>query len=271
MKAIALSLLLVACAGRGFAQDRVEPVAPAPAAASTPVVNPTPAAQPAPARPTSDGITYVVPAETTIPLILQNTINTKSAYAGQNIYCESIFPITVGNRIIIPKGSSVRGTVTQVLRPGRLKGKALLGLRFDELVLPTGATLQLRAVLSGFGTTGNDRFNPKEGKIQGAGSKGADAGKVAETTITGAELGTIIGAGKGDTLKGLGIGTAAGAAAGAIWVLASRGKDIILPYGTSLELKLTQPVTFMNYDLEPASRYDSGPSIPSPEYRPRRR
>lgn len=263
MKAIALTLLVMAFAGTGLAQTKVEPVASAPAA--------NPASPPStPAKPTSDGTTFVVPAETTIPLILQNTINTKSAYAGQFIYCESIFPITVGNRIIIPKGSSVRGTVTQVLRPGRLKGKALLGLRFDELVLPTGATLPLRAVLSGFGTTGDDRFNPQEGKIQGAGSKGADARKVAETTITGAELGTIVGAGKGGTLEGLGIGSAAGAAAGAIWVLASRGKDIVLPYGTSLELKLTQPVTFMNYDLEPASRYDSGPQMPAPEYRPRR-
>ena len=40
-------------------------------------------------------------------MILMNTINTKSAFVGQAIYCESIYPITVGNHIIIPKGSSI--------------------------------------------------------------------------------------------------------------------------------------------------------------------
>ena len=53
-----------------------------------------------------DNAKIVVPADTTIPMILENTINTKSAFVGQAIYCESIYPITVGNHIIIPKGSS---------------------------------------------------------------------------------------------------------------------------------------------------------------------
>ena len=97
-------------------------------------------------------------------MILMNTINTKSAYVGQAIYCESIYPITVGNHIIIPKGSSIRGTVTEVVRPGRVKGRAQLGLRFDELILPNGTTRHLRATLAGFGSAGDDKFKPKEGQ-----------------------------------------------------------------------------------------------------------
>ena len=104
------------------------------------------------------------PADTTIPMILENTINTKSAYVGQAIYCESIYPITVGNHIIIPKGSSIRGTVTEVIRPGRVKGRAQIGLRFDELILPNGTTRHLRATLAGFGSEGDDKFKPKEGQ-----------------------------------------------------------------------------------------------------------
>ena len=60
-------------------------------------------------------------------MILMNTINTRSAYVGESIYCESIYPITVGNHIIIPKGSSIRGTVTEVIRPGHVKGRAQIG------------------------------------------------------------------------------------------------------------------------------------------------
>ena len=208
----------------------------------------------------------VVPAETTIPLILLSTINTRSAYVGQAIYCESIFPITQHNRIVIPKGTSIRGTLTQVVRPGRVKGRAQIGLRFDELVLPNGTTLPLRATLSGFGGRRKEDFNSKEGKITGQSSKGEDAGKVVSTTVTGAEIGSIAGVAGHNVGAGLGIGSAAGAAGGLVWVLASRGKDAVLPHGTSLELQLTAPITFNRDDVERPSPYDQGPALPRREY-----
>jgi hypothetical protein len=68
-----------------------------------------------------------VPADTTIPLVLKNTISSRTASVGQAIYCETIYPITVGDRIVIPTGSYVKGSVTQVIRPGHVKGKAQIG------------------------------------------------------------------------------------------------------------------------------------------------
>src|SRR3989304_4601791 len=65
---------------------------------------------------------FVVPAHTVIPLTLKNAINSRTAFVGQAIYCETIYPITVGNRIVIPVGTYVKGAVTQVVRPGRIKG-----------------------------------------------------------------------------------------------------------------------------------------------------
>ena len=248
MKAITLAVLMLALALPGFTQTPAVP-------ADSPV-----------AEPNSE---IVVPADTTIPMILINTINTKSAYVGQSLYCESIYPITVGNHIIIPKGSSIRGTVTEVIRPGHVKGRAQLGLRFDELILPNGTTRHLRATLAGFGSEGNDKFKPKEGQIEGGGSKGKDAETVARTTIPGAEIGAIVGAAKGAPLEGLGIGSAAGAATGLVWILATRGKDVVLPHGTSLELQLSQPVTFDREEVAPPSSYDAGPTIPRREYGPR--
>ena len=191
-----------------------------------------------------------VPAETHIPVSLENAINSKTAYPGQFIYCRTIFPITVDNRIVIPVGSYIKGEVTQVVKPGRIHGKAKLGLRFDSLTLPNGVTEQLRASLSSFGTSGKEGFNRKEGKIEGQATKGKDAGRVAQATITGAQIGTLAGISGGHTLRGLGIGSAAGAAAGAIWVLASRGKNIYLPPGTSLELELGAPLNFAPDQLD---------------------
>lgn len=193
--------------------------------------------------------------------MLLTPINTKSAFVGASFYCVSVYPITVGNRIIIPKGSSVRGTITQVVRPGHVKGKAQIGMRFDEMVLPNGTTVQLRAVLSGFGTTGGEKYKPDEGKIEGQSSKGEDAGKVVGTTISGGEMGTIIGLERGAPGEGAAIGAGAGAAAGIIWVLASHGKDAVLPNGTSLELKLTQPLNFSQWEVQPRTPYDEGPNM----------
>ncbi len=212
------------------------------------------------ARPESSAL--VVPASTIIPLELMVTINSRTAYAGQPIYCQTVYPITVGNRIVIPVGSYVRGQVTQVVRPGRVKGRAQLGLRFDTLTLPNGTTRPLRATLSGFGGTGKEGFKRDESKIEGQSTKGEDAGKVAETTVTGAEVGSIAGVGSGHTVEGLGIGSAAGAVGGLIWVLASRGKEIVLRTGTNLELRLAAPISLEFDEVDPPSPYRKGPMLP---------
>ena len=105
--------------------------------------------------------------------------------------------------------------------------------------------------------------------MKGEDRKAKTWGTVVRTTIPGAEIGTIVGAAKGAPLEGLGIGSAAGAATGVAWILATRGKDMVLPHGTSLDLQLSQPVNFDREEVEPPSHYDSGPEMPRPEYGPR--
>jgi hypothetical protein len=63
----------------------------------------------------------------------------------------------------------------------------------------------------------------------------------------------------------LGIGSAIGAAGGLIWILASRGKDIMLPPGTNLEFQLAAPLSFERDELEPPGRYEEGPALPRRE------
>jgi type IV secretion system protein VirB10 len=146
-----------------------------------------------------------------------------------------------------------------------MKGRGQIGIRFDTLILPDGVTRSLRATLSGFGGTGQEAFKPDESKIEGASSKGEKAGKVAQTTITGAEIGTIAGVANRSAVKGLAIGSLAGAAGGLVWVFASRGKEIVLPSGTNFELQLSAPLTFSRDELGPPSPYDGGPAMPHKE------
>lgn len=203
----------------------------------------------------------VVPAQTAIPLALKNTISSRTAFVGQAIYCETIYPITVGNRIVIPVGSYVKGTVTQVVRPGRLKGKAKIGLRFDSLTLPNGTTRPLRATLSSYGGDGNQGFQREEGRIEGEGTKGEDAARIGTTATQGAILGGVA----ARSGKGAGLGALTGGVGGLIWVLATRGREVLLPPGTSLELQLSTPLSFDRDEVEPPSRYDDGPALPPRE------
>lgn len=218
-------------------------------------------AAPAAAPPSSR---WVVPANTTIPVTLRNTISSRTAYIGQAIYCQTIYPITMNDRIVIPAGTYVKGTVAQVVRPGRVKGTAKIGLRFESITLHSGLTRPLRATLSGYGGNGAEGFSREEGKIEGESSKGEDATKVASTGVQGALIGAIAGRGG----KGAGIGAASGALGGLVWILATRGREIVLRPGTSLELQLTAPLNLEREGSDLPARYQEGPALPPPDIGP---
>lgn len=179
----------------------------------------------------------VIPVGTRLGLLLQNTINTKTAAVGDPVYFESIYPIVVNNRVLIPVGSYVRGSVTYAKRPGRIKGRGELHLRFDELILPNGYTVQLSASLASAGARQGEEVDREEGRIKGDTSKGEDVGTVATTGTTGAGVGAIAGGGKGAA-----IGGAAGAAAGLAATLFTRGRELELPRGTTVDVVLDRPL-----------------------------
>src|SRR4051795_320069 len=134
----------------------------------------------------------VVPG-TKIPLSMINSISTKHAAEGDRIYLETVFPILVSGRIVIPPGSYVAGTVTQVKRPGRVKGHGELYVRFDSLTLPNGVTRDFRARMGGLDGRATEELDKTEGKIISEGGKAADAQKVGETAAAGASIGAISG------------------------------------------------------------------------------
>ena len=190
----------------------------------------------------------VVPAGTRVPLALINNLSTKHSGEGDRVYLETVFPITIEGRIIIPRGSYVTGTITEAKRPGRVKGKGELFLRFDSLTLPNGVTREFRSRLGGADADAGE-YDREEGKIRGEGNKGGDARTVAKTTGAGAAVGGIAGSAAGHAGMGVGIGAAAGAAAGLASVLLSRGPDLILPKGTSFEMVLDRNLRFKPVEL----------------------
>ncbi len=189
---------------------------------------------------------YVVPEGTKVPLQLINSVSTKTAQVGDRVYLQSNFPVLSGGRIVIPPGSYVTGTVTKVMRGGKVKGKAELYVRFDSLTLPNGVTRDFRASLGGLDGSNPGKLDKTEGRVEGEGNKAGDAMKVGEA----AAWGTMIGGVAARTGTGAGIGAAAGAAAGLVGILMTRGPDAILERGSTVEMQLDRSLKFTDVELE---------------------
>lgn len=193
---------------------------------------------------------FTVPPGTRIPLSMINSISTKTAADGDRVYLETVFPILENGKVVIPPGSYVAGTVTETKRPGRVKGRGELWIRFDSLTLPNGVTRDFRARMSGLDGTASETLDKNEGKIKGEGDKAGDLKTVGEAGAGGATLGGLAGAAAGHAGLGAGIGAAAGATAGLLGVLLSRGPDAVLARGTTMEMVTDRPLQFTIADID---------------------
>jgi type IV secretion system protein VirB10 len=192
-----------------------------------------PASAPAVAAPAQ----LVVPIGTKLPLVLNNAVTTRNAHPGDPVYFETVFPVVLNDRIVVPAGSYVQGEILEAKRPGRVKGKGEMRLRLTTMILPNGYTVKFDAVPTNAGTGGNEATD-KEGEIHGDTDKASDAGTVIKTTAVGAGIGAIAGRSAG----GAGIGAGVGAATGLVAVLLTRGPELELPRGTSMDIVLDRPL-----------------------------
>lgn len=197
-----------------------------------------------------DSKQFVVQTGTHIPLSLINSVSTKNSAPGDRVYLETVFPILVDGKIVIPPGSFVEGTITAVQRPGKLKGRGEFHLRFDSLTLPNGTTRDFRARVSGLDGRASEELDRKEGSVKSEGNKSGDTRTVAETAAAGASVGALAGGVSGAAGMGAGIGAAAGATAGLIGVMFTRGPEAVLAKGTTLEMVLDRPVQFESSELD---------------------
>jgi hypothetical protein len=210
----------------------------------------------------------VVPEGTVIPIVLTAYLNTKSSQVGDTLYADTTYPIWIQQRLAIPRGSTIRGTVTDVVRPGRIKGKGRLAIRIDDVLLPNGVRRELVASFKGLHGPGDESLDRKSETVAAGASKGEDAGTVVGTSSSGAIIGALSSGGKGAA-----IGAGAGAAAGLATVLFTRGRDLVLEPGTQFDLELKKPLKFAFNELDfTASQLNNAQREPrtrtvSPTYR----
>lgn len=198
-------------------------------------------AQP-PASPTMSAspskASLTIPAGSKVPLSLKQAISTKTAKEGDPVYAETTFPYVINDKIAIPVGTYIQGKITRVERGGRVKGRAQLLIHFTSMIYPSGYTVLLGGSIEN--TPGAEKTTMKdpEGTIQ----QDSDAGKKAKDVAGAATTGAVIGA-ISDGGKGAGIGAGIGAVGGLAIAMLTRGSDVRLQPGTSIEMEIQREVT----------------------------
>ncbi|HEY0759624.1 MAG TPA: hypothetical protein VGD59_10250 [Acidisarcina sp.] len=209
----------------------------------------------APAQPASPAPkTYTVPAGTKVLLTLQSPINTKSAKPGDGVYLMSAFPVIVGNRVLIPSGMYVQGTVDSVERHIRIKGHAKLNMHFTSMIFPNGSVVEIPGMMSGIpGSKGPKVIGGGEGTVEQTGGTGdviKAAGKGAEVGVS---PGVIVGAVENHPFAGAGAGAVGGALVGAAVSLFTHGNDIEILTGSQVEMVLQRPLILQDSNLSDAA------------------
>src|SRR5262249_50028831 len=147
-------------------------------------------------------------------------------------------PIAGDGQIVVPAESYVQGVVTHAKRSGRVSGRAELAIRLETLTLPSGKVLKFSPRLTSLDDeeTGQ-RVEGKEDVVRQGGDKGKDLAQVAIFAGSGATIGALV----DRSWKGAGIGSAAGAATGLATVLMTRGHEVELRRGSTLDVVFDRP------------------------------
>jgi hypothetical protein len=165
-----------------------------------------------------------LPAGTRLPILLDTTVGSDVSKIEQPVHAHLSRPVVLDGTTVIPEGSKLNGVVTDAKRSGRVKGRAHVAMRFDTLIVPAH----------------NERYQINTTAVgrTAQSTKKRDALEIGAGAAGGAIVGGLVGGGKGAA-----IGSAVGAGGGTAVVLSTRGKEIRLPRGSAITLKLVKPLT----------------------------
>jgi hypothetical protein len=159
-----------------------------------------------------------VPVGTEMDVRLTDSLDSGTAQVEDRFEGTTLEDLRVDGRVAIPAGAVVRGVVTAVEQGTRTNRTARLTLSFDQVSV-NGQAHPIRGTLTE--------------AIEGSGMKG-EIGRVGVGAGAGAAIGALLGGAKG-ALLGVAIG-------GAGTLAATEGKEVKVPQGTVLRVRLDSPV-----------------------------
>jgi hypothetical protein len=180
-----------------------------------------------------------IPQGAHVLLRMENSLSTRTAKEGDFVYLRTAIPIASSGAIAVPTGSYVQGVVSMSKQSGRVKGRAQLAIRLETLTLASGKVYKFSPHLSSVdsGETGQ-KVEGSENTVEQAPGKGQDAERIAILAGSGAAIGGIA----DRSWKGAGIGSGVGSAVGLATVLLTRGKEVELRQGSTLDVVFDRPV-----------------------------
>jgi hypothetical protein len=180
-----------------------------------------------------------IPAGAHLMLRMINNITTATAHDGDYVYMTTVTPVSVDGRIVVPANSHVQGVVAHTRRSGRVSGKAELAIRLETLTLPDGKVLKFAPKIASVDAEGSEqKLNKQENTIVQGSDIGKDATRIAILAGSGAATGGFT----DRSWKGAGIGAGVGGAVGAASTLFTRGREVQLRHGSSLDVVFSRPV-----------------------------
>jgi TolA-binding protein len=186
------------------------PVSPAPSSSST-------STSTAPVRTTAPAGTVEIPVGTEIDVRLQNALNSGTNQVEDRFEATTLVDVGVNSRVVIPAGSLMRGVITQVEPATRTNRTARMTVSFDQITV-NGQSYAIRGTVTQ--------------AIEGEGIRGETA-RIGTGAGVGAIIGGILGGFKG-ALAGILIG-------GGGTIAATEGKEVQLPQGAVLRVRLDSP------------------------------
>jgi len=163
--------------------------------------------------------TVAVPEGTAILVVLDQSLSTKTAQAGQHFDASVSQPVEVEGKVVIPKGARAQGVVRDAKAAGRFKGGAMLDLALTSVTV-NGIAHEIETSTPTMTSTGKGKRT---------------AGMIGGGAAAGAVIGALAGGGRGAA-----IGAGAGAGAGTAGAAFTGNRDITLPAETGLTFKLTK-------------------------------
>lgn len=174
-----------------------------------------------------DGQIVIIPKDTELIVELLSPIGTGESRDGDKFQAKVVSPYEIS-------GAIIEGRIDKIEKPGRIKKRAELHLKFDQIRLSEARWSNFNAITTEVMAVKGDNVKKvdNEGAAIGKSSLKPDAAKVGAATGTGLVVGAIVGG-----PVGAGVGAAVGAAFGVGAVVVERGKHIKLIQGQQLRIR----------------------------------
>jgi len=216
---------------QGQAAEQAPAPQPAPAAeaprrsvAAPRPATPAPAPAPSQAPRQPETVAVSVPESTALKVKMEDALNSGTTQPGDHFTATLLEAVVVGDRVALAAGSTIEGTVTDVVpaSKGIKDSGGSLTLNFEKITTPSGETASMSASFSQVAKS----TKKKAATIGGAAAGGALLGKILGGSTKDAAVGAVVGG-------AIGTGVAAG----------TKGTEMKIEAGTEVNITLDQPLT----------------------------